>query len=76
MNVQPKPLNEITVRAIGILSKEMGLADTIRFLNQFSTGYGNYTEERRELFGNMSFDEIVAEAKKVQEGTVHFRRDE
>ena len=50
MNVQAKPLNEITRQAIDLLSKEMGIADTVRFLNQFTTGYADYTEEREALF--------------------------
>lgn len=65
MNVQAKPLNEITRHAIDLLSKEMGIADTVRFLNQFTTGYGNYTEEREALFKDMTLDEILAVIKKT-----------
>ncbi len=36
MKTNTKSLQEITEQAIKILSKEMGIADTIRFLNQFS----------------------------------------
>lgn len=45
MNIQPKPLSELTRHAIDLLSKEMGIVDTVRFLNQFTVGYGDYTEE-------------------------------
>ena len=48
MNFQAKPLSEITRYAIDLLSKEMGIVDTVRFLNQFTTGYGDYTEEDRK----------------------------
>jgi len=65
MSTQPKPLNEITRNAIDLLSKEMGIVDTVRFLNQFTTGYGNYTEEREALFKDMTLDEIVAVIKKA-----------
>lgn len=64
MNLQAKPLNEITTIAIHILSNEIGLENTIRFLNQFTTGYGNYTEERRNLFEGMSVSDIVKKIKK------------
>jgi hypothetical protein len=64
MNVQAKPLSEITRQAIDLLSKEMGIVDTVRFLNQFTTGYGNYTEEREDLFKDMTLDEILATMKK------------
>ena len=66
MNIQAKPLNEITRNAIDLLSKEMGIADTVRFLNQFTTGYGNYTEEREAWFKDLTLDEILAAMKKTE----------
>ncbi len=60
------PLTELTVTAIRLLCHEMGLVNTARFLNQFTTGYGNYTEERDQLFGQMTVDEIVAAIKQKQ----------
>ena len=63
MSVPAMPLEEVTQRAIHILSREMGVADTMRFLKQFVTGAGNYTEERKELFGDLTLDEILAEVK-------------
>ena len=65
MNVQAKPLSEITRYAIDLLSKEMGIVDTVRFLNQFTTGYGDYTEEREALFKDLTLDEIIAAIKKT-----------
>jgi len=65
MNVQTKPLSEITRQAIDLLSKEMGIVDTVRFLNQFTTGYGNYTDEREDLFKDLTLDEILATIKKA-----------
>ena len=59
MAVELKPLRAVTHQAIEVLSRELGIADTLRFLNQFTPGYGNYTEERRDLFADMSLDEIV-----------------
>lgn len=64
MNVPVKPLSEITRDAIDLLSKEIGIVDTVRFLNQFTTGYGDYTEEREALFKNLTIDEILAAVKK------------
>ncbi len=63
MTLQTKPLSDITHQAIGLLSKELGVANTIRFISQFSTGYGNYTEERGELFKDLSLDDIVSKIK-------------
>ena len=66
MNVQPKPLREITQHAIDLLSKEMGIVDTVRFLTQFTTGYGNYTEECDALFKDLTLDDILATMKKAR----------
>ena len=41
----------------------MGIVDTVRFLNQFTTGYGDYTAEREALFKDISFDELVSAVK-------------
>lgn len=59
MSVQAKSLSQITQQAIEILSKEIGIANTVRFLNQFSTGYGDYTEEREDLFKDLTLDDIL-----------------
>ena len=59
MNSQTKSLSEITQQAIEILSKEIGIVNKVRFLNQYSTGYGNYTEERESLFKDLTIDEIL-----------------
>ncbi len=67
MNVAARPLHEITEQAIRVLAREIGIADTIRFLNQFSSGYGDYTKERDDLFGDVSFEEIISVAQKVRE---------
>ncbi|HET9228352.1 MAG TPA: hypothetical protein VFR31_16880, partial [Thermoanaerobaculia bacterium] len=59
MAVALKPLREVTEEALHVLFREIGIANTIRFLNQFSLGQGNYTEERDRMFAEMSFDELV-----------------
>ncbi|MCU7242115.1 MAG: hypothetical protein GPJ22_06135 [Microcystis aeruginosa LL13-03] len=64
MSSQTKSLSEITQQAIQVLSKEIGISSTVRFLNQFSTGYGNYTEERESLFKDLTLDEIL---KRMQD---------
>lgn len=66
MIAQAKPLNEITTEAIHLLCREIGLVNTIRFINQFTTGYGNYTEERDRLFGDMTLSDILIEVKKMR----------
>lgn len=56
MNIPTKPLSEITQQAIALLSKEIGIVDIVRFLSQFTTGYGDYTAEREALFKDLTLD--------------------
>ena len=58
-----QPISDITRLATNTLIKELGIVDTIRFLNQFRAGAGNYTIERHLLFKDMSVKDIVGEIK-------------
>jgi len=64
MITDAKPLVEINQQAINLLYKELGVVDAVRFLKQFTQGYGNYTQEREVLFANKSLDDIVGEIEK------------
>jgi hypothetical protein len=63
MIAETRPLAAISQEAIRLLYRELGVVNTVRFLRQFTVGFGNYTEERNALFGNKSLDEIVSEIK-------------
>jgi len=60
MSAAIKPIALINENATNILFKEIGIVDTIRFLNQFSSGHGNYTEERRKMVDTMTLEEITS----------------
>ena len=44
--------------------KELGVANTARFIQQFTTGTGNYTEERKELLEGWTLDDVLEETKR------------
>lgn len=67
MTAPVRPLSEINEEAIRLLSKEMGAADTARFISQFTTGFGNYTEERKELFEGVTLEEAAREIREKKE---------
>lgn len=71
MTVHAKPLTEITNQALHLLTREIGAADTMRFLGQFSTGTGNYTEERAALFDHLTMDDILSEVRKTEAREPH-----
>jgi hypothetical protein len=58
-----QPIFDVNLHATNALIKEIGVVDTIRFLNQFRAGTGNYTIERHQLFKGMSVKDIVSEIK-------------
>ena len=64
MIAETKPLAELTQQAVHLLYRELGVTDTVRFLRQFTTGFGNYVEDRERLFAEKSLDEIVGEVKR------------
>lgn len=64
MIAETRPLAEITQEAIRILFREIGVVNTVRFISQYTTGFGNYTEERRELFADQTLDELIDEIKQ------------
>lgn len=63
MTARIQPISEIDRRAKDALIREVGVIDTIRFLNQFRAGSGDYTVERERLFKGMTAKEIIAEIK-------------
>lgn len=61
---QPETLNDINKVAIEILFKEIGLSRTLRFLNQFSNGRGEYVEMKGKIFQGETVDEIAEQIMK------------
>jgi len=57
----------IAIRKIGIevLSKELGPLGMALFIRQYDKGYGNYTEERNELFKNVTIEDIEQELEAM-----------
>jgi hypothetical protein len=66
MNAEIRPLSEVTQRATEILIREMGVADTLRFLNQFHVGSGDYVRERGDWLDGLSLEEIVSKIKAAR----------
>jgi len=69
MNTQARPMSEITRQATHILFKKMGVVDTIRFLNQFSVGRGDYAKERENWLGDISLDDAISQIKAGKKKT-------
>ncbi len=59
----PLPLAEVTRRAISLLARELGPADTARFVAQFSAGSGDYTADRVAAFAGRTVAELAADIR-------------
>jgi len=67
MAVPVRSLSEINDEAIRLLVREMGAADAARFIGQFTTGYGDYTEERKEMLKDLTLEEVVREIRSEKQ---------
>ena len=75
MIVETRPLTEITQEALRFLYRDLGIVNTVRFLNQFTTGFGNYTEERRALIEDQTLDDVLADVLAFQATRPSRQRD-
>jgi hypothetical protein len=64
MSVQTWTLAEITAEALRILYREICIVNTIRFVGQFTTGYGNYTLERDRISARLALDDILTDVRR------------
>lgn len=53
-------LEQIRRKGLAALHRELGKAGTIRFLQQFETGSGDYANERHDWVDRTSLDDIRA----------------
>ncbi|PIP39097.1 MAG: hypothetical protein COX19_08990 [Desulfobacterales bacterium CG23_combo_of_CG06-09_8_20_14_all_51_8] len=63
MMIEQRPMSEVISDAINILASQIGTANTARFINYFSVGFGDYTEDRKEIFAKFTVDDIVTEIR-------------
>ena len=62
-------LNEINKVALEVLYKELGLSRTIRFLNQYSLGRGNYSIHKEKVFKDKTVQYIVNDIQSKKSST-------
>jgi len=57
--MEAKTLNEIRIRGFKVLVENLGPADAIRFIQSYTQGSGDYTQERKAWL-EKDFDTVVA----------------
>ena len=55
---------QIRIRGLGALHRELGPAGVIRFLRQFELGRGDYSAERHQWLDEQSVERLVDELKQ------------
>jgi hypothetical protein len=62
-------LEQVRLTGLKALSRELGPVGLIRFLQQFETGYGDYTAERHRWLGQHTVQELAQEIERQREIT-------
>lgn len=52
-------------RALEVLRKELGSNGLIDFLQDMGLNYGNYTQERKDIFKDKTLEQLIEEARSI-----------
>lgn len=64
MSTQTLAPDQIRAKGVRILTRGLGAAGMVQFMQQFRSGHGDYTKERHKILGHLTVDQIVAEIKR------------
>ncbi len=64
MNAHTMSLEEIRITGMEALARELGIVGMIRFLQQFETGYGDYSKDRHQWLDDQNMNSVI---KRIQE---------
>jgi hypothetical protein len=59
MNSKTRDINTIRKMGLEALLEKLGPVDMVEFMQQFDSGYGNYTKERHAWLDNISIETII-----------------
>jgi hypothetical protein len=71
MNAQAMTAQQIREAGLEVLSRELGVAGMIRFMQQFEMGKGDYSKDRHQWLDQYSVDDI---AHMVREKKTTYRQ--
>ncbi len=66
-----KTQHEIIKQGYDALVQSLGITDTIRFIQYFSPGYGDYTKERHQWLEQTSLEEVLTQMKQISENDLN-----
>ena len=68
MNATAMTLDQIRSRGLIALSRDLGPVGLVRFLQQYESGHGDYTEDRRDWLGNDAVQALAEEIERRRDG--------
>ena len=71
MNTQMMSLEQIRIAGMEALARELGIVGMVRFLQQFETGYGDYSKDRHKWQDDQDMDTVV---RRIQEKRKVYRK--
>lgn len=67
MNPATMTLEQVRLAGLQALSRDLGPVGLVRFLQQFETGYGDYSTERHGWLADPTVQDISEEIKRRRE---------
>ncbi|MTJ50689.1 hypothetical protein FJR05_23655 [Dolichospermum sp. UHCC 0259] len=61
-----KTQNEIIKQGYNALINSLGITDTIRFIQYFNPGKGDYTKERHQWLDEKNLRDVLTEIKELE----------
>ena len=58
---------ELQRKGFQALVNSFGIVDAIRFIHQYDSGSGDYTQERHQWLDKLTMEEILADIEKRQQ---------
>ncbi len=56
---------DIKIRGMEALTRELGASGMAHFMQQFSTGYGDYSKDRHQVIDQLKVDDVWTALKKA-----------
>jgi len=69
MNGQTMSLEQIRVAGMEALARELGIVGMVRFLQQFETGHGDYSNDRHQWLDDQDLYTIVRRIRERREAS-------
>ena len=64
MSTRTLAADKFRAKGVRVLTRELGAAGMVQFMQQFKSGHGDYTKERHKILAGLTVDDILEEIKR------------